>query len=502
MASAITNDPYLIDPSHLNEDELQYELQLREIKIDSPARLTRLKARLEEEVNGVYEFPTDNDRIQGHSVGQEVKDCDRKLSEIEFAVSEATRQADEEMIERAQSRLVHITGRIIRLQSYAPEHAAVARLIKRSKIAGQNIRQTRDSIGVGEEGFIGFDEDDLVQGPPRRPTTTYPQGLGAIPKVRVGDASRTFPPKSSAQLRPTLTLSSEPSKGRTGKSPRAPATDIDSPRFTQAASNNALTKPHFSASLLGSMADLLQPEINPLQQNLAPSVRQLFDDPAIIRTQPKVYEPTLRQPPPRQIGSVVSINRPSVAHGGSSSAMEYPVSGNRERGVAPSKSSMPIGRQDRFACAGGHRIHQWSLRFDGGSNGLDAEDFVFRIERQAQLYGVANETLAIGIGELFEGRAAKWYWTFQRQHARATWDQIKEEFVRRHASHRNTDFEIRARIEARKQKPAKRFYQFCQDIEALAVRLTRQMEEDELVEVLRRNMAMNLRKALWRDRID
>lgn len=77
---------------------------------------------------------------------------------------------------------------------------------------------------------------------------------------------------------------------------------------------------------------------------------------------------------------------------------------------------------------GGHRIHQWSLRFDSGANGLHADDFIFRVERQAQLYGVANRTLVIGIGDLLRDRAAQWFWTYQKQNKNATWEQLKSAF--------------------------------------------------------------------------
>lgn len=129
---------------------------------------------------------------------------------------------------------------------------------------------------------------------------------------------------------------------------------------------------------------------------------------------------------------------------------------------------------------------------------MDAEDFIFRVERQAQLHGVTERALVIGIGNLLTERAAQWYWTYQRQNGNATWVELKRAFIQRYAPHRDTDYEIRSKIEARKQQATEKFNDFCQDVEALAVRLIRRMPEDELVEVLRRNMQMPLRKALWR----
>lgn len=132
---------------------------------------------------------------------------------------------------------------------------------------------------------------------------------------------------------------------------------------------------------------------------------------------------------------------------------------------------------------------------------MDAYDFIFRIEKQARIHGISAQTLLIGIGDLLEGRAAQWFWTFQQQRINATWDQLKTAFMRRYAAHRDSDFEIRAKIEARKQRHGESFNDFCQDVEALEVRLTHRMQENVMVEVLKRNMSMPLQKALWRDRI-
>lgn len=154
-------------------------------------------------------------------------------------------------------------------------------------------------------------------------------------------------------------------------------------------------------------------------------------------------------------------------------------------------------QQENNAFAGGQWIHKWALWFDGGPQSLDAEDFIFRVERQAQLHGVSERALVIGVGSLLRDRAAQWYWTFQRQHDGATWIEFKRAFIDRYAPCRESDYEIRSRIEARKQRSTERFNDFCQDVEALAVRLVRRMPEEELVEVLRRNMHMTLKKALW-----
>lgn len=159
-------------------------------------------------------------------------------------------------------------------------------------------------------------------------------------------------------------------------------------------------------------------------------------------------------------------------------------------------------RSDSQSVQGGFRISKWPLRFSGAPGDLLVEEFLFRIERLALLDGVSNGALVIGIGVLLTGRAAQWYWTYQRSSGNATWTELKQAFIRRYKPKKETDHDIRAQIENRKQDQSEPFGDFCQDIEALAIRLTRRMPEDELVETLRRNMLMPLRKAMWRTTTD
>lgn len=147
---------------------------------------------------------------------------------------------------------------------------------------------------------------------------------------------------------------------------------------------------------------------------------------------------------------------------------------------------------------GGFKILKWPLRFSGAADALPIDEFLFRVERMAQLDGVTQAALVIGVGALLTDRAAQWYWTNQRKPGEQTWGELKQAFIRRYRPQRESDHDIRAMIEGRKQRVGEHFGDFCQDIEALAVRLMRRMPEDELVEIMRRNMLMSLRKAMWR----
>lgn len=462
---------HFMDPTLLDSDELKYELNLRMIPMSSPNHMTRLNNMLDAEIKGIVDVPKDTNRLTRQTVTLEYKECEQKLSQIENDVSEAIRKADEELIDKVQARVAHIAGRIVRLHDFAPQHAAVDRLVLRIGEASKNLNKSRESIGAGEQPeFQGFEEKDLVK--PTRTSISYPEGLGSLPKKTAGKDSSGAIPKKQSIIKPpaanSIWSTSNPNHSVIDRNPWS----------------EKMMETNTGIELLNLCGDN---EWN----HASASARNLFGDFAGHQTH---HPPQRINVDPKSHLSGRTINTESALPL-SFEAQPPPVQ-------YPSRPGQGSHNQGGFAFVGGHRIHQWSLRFDGGDNGIDAEDFLFRVERQAQLYGVSERALSIGIGELLQGRVVQWYWNFQREYANATWDQLKEAFLRRFGLNQNTDFEIRARIEARKQKPGERFCEFCQDIESLALRLLHKMLTKELVEVLRRNMCLPLRRALWRVRTD
>lgn len=402
-----------MDIRHLEYDELCYEFDIRSISHTDPDRMVLLQTSMADETAGRAEIPVDEARLTRASVSNEVKECDRKLSEIAVIIEEAIAAKNEAIYRKGHSRLMHIESRIRRLQDFAPDHAAVERLVKRALEILNKCTQTRLAGSNPDLLAIKDGMDDIAH-------TTG--GAGAIRKNTAGQRSSAATAASS----------------QTGR---------------------ALPSREEAARIWEN-----EPQNRSSNQGLPDQILQAFQN--------LMVQPNINSPPPRSQNSDGNAN----AH-------------RRDQ-------NNPF--QGRLT--GGHRIHQWSLRFDGEANGLDADDFIFRVERQAQLYGVSNDALVIGFGELLRGRAEQWYWTFQRQYQLATWNQLRAAFLHRHQLVQETDYDLRAKMEKRKQQPGEKFSYFCQDMEALASRLNHQMEAVELIEVLRRNMTMTLRKVMWRER--
>lgn len=149
----------------------------------------------------------------------------------------------------------------------------------------------------------------------------------------------------------------------------------------------------------------------------------------------------------------------------------------------------------------GRRVRKWSLRFSGSSTEIDIEEFIFRVERCA--YGLSEKSLMIGMNHLLTERANDFYWLHQKRKLTDSWDELRQALLSRFSIRsKANDYKIRAEMVSRTQGRNESFFDFCLEIQTLSHRMTTRMPETELVELLRSNMQIHLRKATWLQKTD
>lgn len=139
-----------MEVSHLAEDELNYELVLRNLNIKDHDRILKLQDIVAFEVTSRTSPPLESVRILRSSVEQELQECDKKLAEIATAIDNAAKDANKEMLVQGRSRLLHITARVMRLKRRAPELEAVKRLLNRTLEIAEHFSSARDPGGSEE----------------------------------------------------------------------------------------------------------------------------------------------------------------------------------------------------------------------------------------------------------------------------------------------------------------------------------------------------------------
>lgn len=476
-----------MDPAHLLTDELDYEFTIRAFGPHEAGSIDRLRHRIRSEEQGQYVAPAGDQVVTRNGAGREFKLCEQKLIEISQAVGKAEEAADDTAACRAQSRVIHLIGRIGRLHERVPEDSNVDRLLRRAEQLLAEAAETRDSLGAGEaaaivEGIIG--EGSTLSTNEFRDVLNLQSGVtGAIPRhssadtIKIGSNAQrqsqlpllSLPPPlthvgSAQQNRPSVLFADARMQMNDvfGKSSQGNGSDCNHHSMPQASLSNADGSHQLVPGALATQFD-------PAAHVINPNVRGFFNNMVGNAQQTRISDL-----------SADNTHSRSSAFTGSQSQ--------------PSENRRSSGNQQSHT--GGYNIHKWNLRFDGHGP-IDANDFIFRTERQAQLYGVAQQALVIGVVELLSGKAEQWYWMYQRRTPDATWVEFRRDFLQRYAPNDETDLEIRANIENRWQRPQESFNDFCLDIEAMAARMVRAMPEAELVEILRRNMLSSLHRALW-----
>lgn len=164
------------------DDELVYELNLRQLSATDPRRLERLAEQIDAKVRGENEAPLDKLRLTRHTVSGELKECSSKLAQLVVVLNDAAQNRDDELSEQGQSWLVHLYGRVQRLLQFAPEHAAVIRLSKQV----DELIEFQETVGLDRTN-----QSAIPKNLPPMNTTRYSIPPPTQPTARTSFASGT-----------------------------------------------------------------------------------------------------------------------------------------------------------------------------------------------------------------------------------------------------------------------------------------------------------------------
>lgn len=142
-----------MDIHHLTQDELDSEFLIRGIVDRGEAGMNILAAAIEAETSGEQAMPHPP---SGLRISSETRACRQKLETIREDVSKMAQQADDSGVPALQSRLIHLSGRIQRLNSVEFTFA-VNSLVKELEDLRVYFESVRKSLGADE---TLFDQDE------------------------------------------------------------------------------------------------------------------------------------------------------------------------------------------------------------------------------------------------------------------------------------------------------------------------------------------------------
>lgn len=430
-----------MDIHHLESDELAVEFSARNMDQLAQFALENLSMAITEERSGTREKPNLPHPLKTSS---EMSLCKRKLIQMEQERLKFEGTGDIRALEVLRSRAVHLVERLERLRLYATENIGVPLILDEARKMLERIVPARfENVGGNdsvEEDLEGFDQQGAAV---TRATNLNQVSPRSDPGAYVGtatDASKGKSPRTG-QL-PTWDI--DPSIIVAGRASVPPMNRVNAESVFQSFVRSTATN-----GSRGQAANATSNShgVNHSQRNPLPVARQNY-----------ALDPPL-----------------------SFLAAEDPA----QRGV-------PQGRQRPGLT---HTLSKWTVRFGGSAKDLAVDEFFFRVENLAAADNVHAESLILGLHCLLTGFASDFYWVQRRKHPNHTWAALKRSMIA-HFAKQETDLEIRKLIMERRQNNHEGFGEFSLAVECLAARLNRQMDDEELMEILRQNMSSKLQTCL------
>lgn len=132
-------------------------------------------------------------------------------------------------------------------------------------------------------------------------------------------------------------------------------------------------------------------------------------------------------------------------------------------------------------------IHSWNLKFDGSAQG------VATLTKDCLNNDI--DSVCKNLHILLVGKAREWYWRYRKENPQINWREFGAALKEQYTDYRN-DTDILEEIRARKQKQGETFEVFYDDVMLLASRMSTSIPEQQLIEMLTRNLLPEIRHEL------
>lgn len=141
-------------------------------------------------------------------------------------------------------------------------------------------------------------------------------------------------------------------------------------------------------------------------------------------------------------------------------------------------------------------IQNWNLKFDGSTNGIRVDDFLYRLRSlTSDTFNNDFEIICRNLHILLTGKAREWYWNYHKQVQTIRWDEFCIALRYEYKDFR-TNFDFMEEVRNRKMKPSESFEVFFEDVSSFLSRLDPPMPEADIIEILKRNLSPELRREL------
>ncbi|XP_061397869.1 uncharacterized protein LOC133333576 [Musca vetustissima] len=160
---------------------------------------------------------------------------------------------------------------------------------------------------------------------------------------------------------------------------------------------------------------------------------------------------------------------------------------------------MPVTKQQTAAAIGNKYpivVDKWNISFDGRSDGLDVEDFIFRTEHLQRVYGCPWSEVIRDFQLLLKGDAKEWFWVLIANQDIYNWTDLKEALMQQYKSSRS-QYEYLRDLEVRKQKVGESIDDYFHAMKKLRSKLRTPLPETDMIRIVKRNLRPDLSHIIY-----
>lgn len=371
-----------MDPRFLEVDEVRIELNIRDQNPADPQGLEILAVLLENEIAGVRPIP-----IKLHStftsVVGEIKEIEAKMDSIVVASS------DIEVLAKSHARLLHLYGRVIRMEQRTSKNDRVtglkydveARLtscennlvVKIKNLSPEKAQETWESNAVQQlESLAEQLRSDEA-------TNDVRPNIQPAAKTIDQEGSRGAVPKQRRQVPDSIPLSNPGSTADKLELGQVQGFSHPPPQVSDSIQKG------LSSNGAKPVVKDVNNKVSPTPTNLPPDLRSCLEN--LIEILSAQSLPTSNQPRAPPLSSV------------------YPQANNyhpsRDSNVARQPSGTLLEVTHQIAVMG-----KWTIRFSGELKDVPIDIFLRRIETLARAFFLPQSALKLGLHQLLTGLAS------------------------------------------------------------------------------------------------
>lgn len=136
-------------------------------------------------------------------------------------------------------------------------------------------------------------------------------------------------------------------------------------------------------------------------------------------------------------------------------------------------------------------IDKWGVVFEGSSDDMSIDDFIFRVEHLKSQYGCSWHQVIRDFHLLVRGVARDWYWLFVKANNATNWPTLREALRRQFQGNRS-EFELMRDMVERKQRSGESVEAYFYVMYKLRSKLKNPVTERDMIKIIKRNLRENL----------